>query len=74
MRLITSLLLATLAAPAWSDELRVGAAAVVITPPAAIPMAGYYSERGAKGVHDELHAKAVVLESKGRSWRWSRSI
>ena len=65
MRLITPLLLATLAAPAWSDELRVGAAVVVITPPSAIPMAGYYSERGAKGVHDELHAKAVVLESKG---------
>jgi neutral ceramidase len=65
MRLITPLLLATLAAPAWSDELRVGAAVVGITPPSAIPMAGYYSERGAKGVHDELHAKAVVLKSNG---------
>ena len=28
-------------------------------------MAGYYSERGAKGVHDDLYAKAIVLESGG---------
>jgi hypothetical protein len=44
---------------------RVGAAAVRITPPVGIPMAGYYAERGAKGVHDDLNAKAIVLESAG---------
>ena len=65
MRLITLFLLATIAAPAWSQELRVGAAAVPITPPIGIPMAGYYSERGATGVHDELHAKAIVFEFRG---------
>jgi hypothetical protein len=53
--------------PAWSAELRVGAAAVPITPPVGIPMAGYYSQRGAQGVHDDLHAKAIVLEAGGRS-------
>ena len=30
-------------------------------------MAGYYSERGAQGVHDDLLAKAIVLEAGGRS-------
>jgi hypothetical protein len=51
--------------PAAASELKVGAASVAITPPPGIPMAGYYSERGAKGVHDELHAKAIVLEQGG---------
>jgi neutral ceramidase len=67
MKLIATLVWAALAAPAWSAELRVGAAAVPITPPAGIPMAGYYSERGAQGVQDDLLAKAVVIECGGRS-------
>jgi hypothetical protein len=58
---------AALTAPAYSAELRVGAAAVPITPPVGTPMAGYYSARGAEGVHDDLHAKAIVLEAGGRS-------
>jgi hypothetical protein len=48
-----------------SGEFRAGAAAVAITPPIGIPMAGYYSERGAQGVHDELYAKAIVMEQGG---------
>jgi neutral ceramidase len=44
---------------------RVGAAAVVITPPRGTPMAGYYFARGAEGVHDDLFAKAIVIESGG---------
>jgi neutral ceramidase len=56
-----------LAAPARSGELRVGAASVTITPPVGIPMAGYYSERGAQAVHDDLHAKAIVIEAGGRA-------
>ena len=28
-------------------------------------MAGYYSERAAKGVHDDLFAKTIVIESEG---------
>jgi len=46
-------------------ELRAGAAAVVITPPLGVPMAGYYNARGAEGVHDDLHAKAIVIEQDG---------
>jgi neutral ceramidase len=65
MHQLLLLLWATIATAAPTGELRAGAAAVVITPPAGIPMAGYYSERGAEGVHDELQAKAVVLEQGG---------
>ncbi len=53
----------------WSAELRLGTAAVKITPPPGMPMAGYYYNRGAEGVHDELWAKAMVLEWKtGTGW------
>jgi neutral ceramidase len=46
-------------------EFRVGVAQVDITPPLGAPMAGYYSNRGATGVHDPLHAKAMVIEREG---------
>jgi hypothetical protein len=49
-------------APATAGELRLGTAAVKITPPLGTPMAGYYSARGAQGVLDDLYAKAVVLD------------
>jgi hypothetical protein len=47
------------------DDLKIGSAAVKITPPDGTPMAGYYSDRGATGVHDDLWAKALVLEKNG---------
>src|SRR5687767_697116 len=47
---------------AWAADLRAGAARVVISPPAGVPMAGYYATRLAEGVHDDLYAKAIVLE------------
>ena len=50
---------------AKSDDLRVGAAAVKITPPLGIPLAGQYFERGATAVHDDLFAKALVIEKGG---------
>jgi hypothetical protein len=56
-------LLAAAALPA--QELRAGAAQVIITPPKGAPMSGYYHNRAASGVHDDLHAKAIVLESGG---------
>jgi len=46
-------------------ELRVGAAAINITPPAGIGMAGYYFERGAQGTNDDLFSKTIVLEQDG---------
>ncbi len=60
-----SLLLCAMMAAASPGEFRAGAAAVAITPPAGIPMAGYYSERGAQGIHDDLYAKAIVIEQGG---------
>ena len=50
---------------ARAGELRVGAAAVVITPAAGTPMAGGYSPRVMEGVHDDLHAKAIVMALDG---------
>jgi hypothetical protein len=46
-------------------ELRVGAAAVRITPDGPMPMAGYYNTRLSTNTHDELQAKAIVLEQEG---------
>ncbi len=50
---------------ARGGEWRAGAAAVEITPALGTPMAGYYSPRGAEGVHDPLFAKAIVVENNG---------
>src|SRR5690349_20982303 len=48
------------------EGLRVGRAAVTITPAAGVPLAGYYSTRFASGVHDDLQAKAIVLQTGER--------
>lgn len=45
--------------------LKVGAAAVVITPELGTPLAGYFYTRLADGVHDDLYAKATVIEEGG---------
>ncbi len=50
---------------AKAADLRIGIAQVEITPPLGTPMAGYYSERAASGIHDPLHAKCIVIESDG---------
>src|SRR5262245_41394048 len=57
-----TLLFFLLATPAVAAELRVGAAATVITPPEGTPLAGYYSLRGSKTVLDDIYSKALVLE------------
>ncbi len=63
---LLSLLVWTAIAPVVSPpELRAGAAAVAINPPPGIPMAGYYAERGAQGIHDTIYAKAIVIEQGG---------
>jgi neutral ceramidase len=54
-------LLAASFAPA--QTVLVGTAEVVITPPIGMPMAGYYSTRLLRGVHDDLRAKAIVMAS-----------
>jgi hypothetical protein len=54
-----------LSATARAGDFKVGAASVDITPPVGTPMAGYYAERAADGVHDPLYAKAIVMERDG---------
>ncbi len=63
--MVTLLALFAIGSTGFAAELRVGVAEVSITPAPGIPMAGYYAERGAQGVHDDLHAKAIVLECAG---------
>ncbi len=46
-------------------ELRVGTAALNISPPAGTPMAGYYYARGSQDALDDLYAKAAVLDDGG---------
>lgn len=53
------------ALPAWSADLRVGRAAMRITPPVGMPLQGSYAQRISKGIHDDLYAKALVLERDG---------
>jgi neutral ceramidase len=48
-----------------AQELRAGAAQVVITPPVGAPMAGYFTNRAAVGTHDDLYAKAIVFQKNG---------
>ncbi len=55
-------LMALASASALADGLRLGTAAVKITPPLGIPLAGYYSPRGSDGVLEDLYAKVVVLD------------
>ena len=45
--------------------LNIGTSAIRITPPLGTPIAGYYYDRGAEGVHDDLYAKALVMEMEG---------
>jgi neutral ceramidase len=47
---------------AEAGEFQAGAAQVKITPPKGAPLAGYYYQRAAEGVHDDLYAKALVLQ------------
>lgn len=70
--MVASALAVFLSAPGWltavetktntANELKVGMGATDITPPIGYPMSGYYYERGATGVLDPLHAKAIVFD------------
>jgi len=51
--------------PAQAGDLRVGRAAVDITPRPGMPMGGYFEIRLNTGTHDPLYAKALVLEQDG---------
>lgn len=45
-----------------TTSVKVGISTTDITPPLGYPMSGYYYERGATGVLDPLHAKAIVFD------------
>lgn len=45
---------------------RAGMAQVKITPPVGCSLAGYFHDRVSDAVRDDLHAKAMVVESEGR--------
>ena len=59
---IGTCLTALLSYVAVAGEIRLGTAAVTITPPLGTPMAGYLSPRRSEGVLDDLYAKATVLD------------
>ena len=46
-------------------QIRAGCAQEVITPPLGVLLAGYFHDRVARRVHDDLFARAVVIESQG---------
>lgn len=45
-----------------AQRLHAGAAAVVVTPPLGVSLAGSYGDRRATGVLNDLHARALVLD------------
>lgn len=69
MRILLSLVVVTLFTSVCSaaEPLQVGVAVRDITPPVGYRMSGYFYERPSTGVHDPLHAKALVLKQNGNS-------
>lgn len=61
MKPFAFLVLSCLAGVAVGQDLHLGVAETDITPPVGSPLAGYYDNRIATGVHDPIHAKAMVL-------------
>ncbi len=56
--------------PTWAAELRLGTAAVKITPPNGTPIAGPSVARGSEGVLDDVYAKAAVLDDGKTKIAW----
>lgn len=66
MKRFLVLILVLLAIPSvWAQALRVGRATVKITPPVGSVMGNSYGIKVAAGIHDDLFAKALVLEVNG---------
>ena len=65
VRALPAALVVLLSVTATARGLRVGAAAVVITPPLGTPLSGYYEPRGSTGVLDDIYCKALVIEQGG---------
>jgi neutral ceramidase len=59
------LVLLLISTAAGAQMLRAGASQVDITPPKGAPLAGYYLNRAATGAHDNLYARALVIDVNG---------
>ncbi|MPY88789.1 MAG: hypothetical protein GEU99_12775 [Luteitalea sp.] len=59
------IVLLSFASTVWGEELRVGRAAVRITPEVGTPMGSSYGIAISEGIHDDLFAKAIVFERDG---------
>lgn len=68
LRILATFCVLALAFPAAAEELKAGAAKIVITPPTGHPMWGYAVRRDkpSKGVREALLARALVLEIDGK--------
>ena len=53
---------ATTAEAAAAGSVKVGLGEAIITPPVGVPMAGYARTGVSTGIHDDLHARTLVLE------------
>lgn len=51
------------ATPGAAHDLKVGVGVTVINPSLDVPLAGYYYPRNPGGVHDDLHAKALLIDN-----------
>jgi hypothetical protein len=61
MRIWICVLWLAIIAPASAADLKIGRAAVDITPPAGMPLEGYYYIRLNTAMHDPLYAGSVKL-------------
>ena len=61
----TLLLLVIASHPVWGGDLRIGRATVTITQKVGTPMGSSYGITVSTGVHDDLYAKALVLDLDG---------
>ena len=50
-----------------NSQLRYWAGEVLITPPLGTPLAGYFTERRAKGVCDDLYASILILRKGSKA-------
>src|SRR5437762_10123738 len=61
----TLLILLLSSVSSWAGDLRIGRAAVTITPSVGTPMGSSYGITVSAGVHDDLYAKALVMDLDG---------
>jgi hypothetical protein len=52
------------AAESAASGLRVGVGVTVINPFLDVPLAGYFYDRSPQGIHDDLHAKALLFDNE----------